>query len=87
MSTAKFRGMITEFERYVPVPYESTWRNWKTGVGLRELLNNDTISSEDRLLSEMIQNMDFFALYRSIEFRKELKKRLEFHKSLLNGKN
>jgi hypothetical protein len=73
--------MIRNFERYVtPV---NNWDDWEPGKGFKQLLPKQ-VSPEDRLLSEMIQNMDFLALYRSIEFREKLRKRLDFYKSLSN---
>lgn len=84
MSTAKFRGIITEFKRYVRK--DTDWTNWSYGRGMKQLPETNN-TPEDRLIREMIDNVDFMVLYRSIEFRKELKKRLKFHKSLLDGKN
>ena len=72
MSTAKFRGMITEFKRYIRP--EPIFRDWKVIKYIQE----DKYTPEDRLIREMIDNVDFMVLYRSIEFRKQLRERLNY---------
>jgi hypothetical protein len=78
MSTAKFRNMITEFKRYVRK--ETDWTNWSPGRGMKQLPKTDN-TPEDRLIREMIDNVDFMVLYKSIEFRKQLRERLNYYGS------
>lgn len=74
MSTAKFRNMISTFNRIIP-----SERTWEIDVNYRGTKRLIELSGEDKLLREMIDNIDFFLLYRSLEFRSKLRERLEYY--------
>jgi len=83
--------MLTRYDKFVPS--QKTWnnvftlyarqsgKNYTHGHGLREQLKVET-PVEDAVLREMIDNIDFAILYRSIEFRKKLRERLNYYEKL-----
>ena len=66
--------MISTFNRIIP-----SERTWEIDVNYRGTKRLIELSGEDKLLREMIDNIDFFLLYRSLEFRSKLRERLEYY--------
>lgn len=77
----RFRNLLSRYEKFVPS--EPTWNDyWSSGMK-----DGKTISSlpkkptpqEDVFVRELIDSVDFYTLYSSIEFRKALRKRLKYY--------
>jgi len=72
MSTAKFRNNISNYKRlFPPGTYFVS--------GLRNYPGGKTPELEDEFILEMIDNIDFVLLYKSIEFRSKLRERLKYY--------
>lgn len=72
MSTAKFRNNISNYKRLFPS------RAYFVS-GLRNYPGSKTPELEDGFILEMINNIDFVLLYKSIEFRSKLRERLKYY--------
>ena len=73
MLTAKFRNNISNYKQLF---YYTAWSNYnlrKNTDPKRELL------PEDIMVLEMIENIDFVLLYKSVEFRSKLRERLKYY--------
>lgn len=81
-----FKSWIHEYEKYVPRRH--AWESYtnnsipgRPGAGFREQLKAE-IPIDDIMICEMLDNISHSLLYHNIEFRKALRKRLDFYKNV-----
>lgn len=74
MSTATFRSQLSNFKRLVYTPH--SFRSFNTSFRDNKARPAEP---EDILILEMIKNVDFYILYRSVEFRSKLRERLYYY--------
>ena len=80
LTIPQFRDWLARYEKFVPSELETWWSFYKPeGLRDKEVIPKVPTPQEDIFVRELIDNVDFYALYSSIEFRKALRKRLKYY--------